>query len=391
MTQKEAERRIMAMFNPRRFSKPETLRKIAPQHLATFLLPHAEFFKNHGLELSESRIDYDALSDVLLNSDDSIPSELAEALFYVDELATPQGFDSIQEAIEGTKLDATIDAQTTPADLAIQVWLHDRRIIERLHAEQFLTRPRSFEYFMTTGDVRDCRELSDAEMTTFEYSLNDWFEKKRRGRTAKVFVYPKPDFIWFQVRHGEPFTREPSINADNEESSEYFRPMKYDLLGYNRLTGEMRIHAKTKGEKELYRKRFGEIFFCDEEYFDSASKFTLTPLQEDGADALLCGDVDGLEEVKLLEVQIFRGGTHKAVEIHKAEDVFAVMEERNTDRSYFRGVFKASFSFAFRGSKTPRTVTITGNKALYKRDGDSVIIERWFVVRGFAGDSGGVR
>ena len=34
-------------------------------------------------------------------------------------------------------------------------------------------------------------------------------------------------------------------------------------------------------------------------------------------------------------------------------------------------------------SKTPRTVTLSGNKAQYKRDDDSEILEQWFAARGF--------
>ncbi len=376
----------MATFNPRRFSKPETLRKVAKEHLIDFLRPHVDYFTSRGIDLpldQTQELDYEALSNVLLNSDTTTPPELAEALYYVDELSTQEGFDSIQEAIDGTEFEATINDDITFADLAIQVWMHDRDLIERLHAEQFLHRPRSFEYFMTTGEIQDCRKLNESELLLLESELNDWFEKKRRGRTAKVFVYHKPDFIWFLVRHGEPFTREPSLKENNEEGSEYFRPMKFDLLIYNPHIGEIRINAKSKGEKELYRKLFGKYFFGDEGYFDSSSKFTFDPLREAGADSLLCGDIDGLDEVKLKEVQIFRGGVHKEIEIRKAEDIFAAMAERDRNLSQTRGIFKASFSVKFTDSKTPRTVTITSNKAQYKRDDDSEILEQWFAARGF--------
>jgi len=376
----------MATFNPRRFSKPETLRKVAKEHLIDFLRPHAGYFRTRGVELPSDQtqeLDYEALSSVLLSSDTTTPLELTEALYYVDELSTQEGFDSIQDAIDGTDFDAIISDEITYADLAIQVWMRNHDLIERLHAEQFLHRPRSFEYFMTTSDLQDCRELDEAGLHTLESDLNDWFEKKRRGRTAKVFAYRKPDFIWFLVRHGEPFTREPSLKAGNEEGSEYFRPMKFDLLVYSPDIGEIRINANSKGEKDLYKTQFGRHFFGDDGYFDSSSKFTFDPLREDGADSLLCGDIDGLEEVKLKEVQIFRGGVQKEIEIRKAVDVFAAMAERDRDLSQTRGIFKASFSVKFTDSKTPRTVTITGNKAQYKRDDDSEILEQWFAARGF--------
>ena len=378
----------MATFNLRRFSKPEMLRRIDREHLIAFLEPHTDYFSARGVELpslnTEDELDYNALSEVLLNPSTSTPEDLAEALYYVNEMSTPEGFDSIQDAIDGTGIDVVIDKDAARADLAIQVWMKDRDLIERLHAEQFLFRPRSFEYFRATnGSIPEFEEPSEETIRALEADLDEWFSKKRRGRASKVFMYVKPDFVWFLVRHGEPFTRE-SIIKDGESSSVYYRPEKYDVLVYNPETGEIRMNARSKGEKELYRTKFGQHFFGDSEFFSGKSKFTLEPLREVGEDSLLCDDIDGLEWVRLKEFQIFRGGSQKEVEIRKAEDIFASLRERERSFPNSGPIIKASFLIKFADSKTARTVTISsGNRARFKRDDDADILEAWMTRRGF--------
>ncbi len=40
------------------------------------------------------------------------------------------------------------------------------------------------------------------------------------------------------------------------------------------------MNARSKGEKELYRTKFGQHFFGDSEFWGGKSKFTLEPLRE---------------------------------------------------------------------------------------------------------------
>jgi hypothetical protein len=378
----------MATLNLRRFSKPEMLRKIDRSHLITFFEPYTEYLSGRGIELpsaaAENGLDYTVMSNVLLNPNTSTPPEMSEALYYINEMSTPEGFDLIQEAIADTEIDVSISEDAAYGDLALQVWVQDRNIIERLHAEQFLFRPRSFEYFKCTREtIPDFEEPSEETVAALEADLDEWFAKKRRGRASKVFSYVKDDFVWFLVRHGEPFTRE-SIIKDGESKSLFYRPEKYDVIVYNPENGEIRMNARSKGEKELYRTKFGLHFFGDSEFFDGKSKFTLEPLRESGSASILCEDIEGIDWVRLKEFQIFRGGTHKEIEIRKAEDIFASLEER--DRSIPNGgrLSKASFQIKFADSKTPRTVTLSsGNRAQFKRDDDAEVLEKWLIRRGF--------
>ena len=84
------------------------------------------------------------------------------------------------------------------------------------------------------------------------------------------------------------------------------------------MIGEIRMNAETKGEKELYRKKFGLHLFGNEEFFSERSRFDLEPLRQIGEEALLCDDVEGIEYVRLKEVQFFWGGAHKDIEIRRS-------------------------------------------------------------------------
>ncbi len=172
----------MATFNLRRFSKPEMLRKIDRSHLITFFEPYTEYLSGRGIELpsaaDENGLDYSVMSNVLLNPNTSTPAEMSEALYYINEMSTPEGFDLIQDAIADTEIDVSIAEDAAYGDMALQVWVQDRDIIERLQAEQFLFRPRSFEYFKCTREpIPDFKEPTEEIIAAFDASLVEWFAK----------------------------------------------------------------------------------------------------------------------------------------------------------------------------------------------------------------------
>lgn len=378
----------MSAFNPRQFSKPETLRRIARSNLVALFRPFQDYLSMRGVSLPAAPpydgIDYDALCRVLLNPDNFTPQEMIEALFYINEMSTPEAFDALQDAIADTELDVEICEDAAHADLAVQVWLKEPAILERLHAEQYLFHPRSFEYFRTTSlPVPPFNHPDSETIRALEQALDAWFVKKRRGGASRVFVFPKQDFVWFLVRHGEPFTREAAIQ-NGESTSVHFRPEKYDVLVYDPAKGEIRMNARTKGEKQLYREEFGFHLFGNADYFDGQSRFSFEPLRKDGAASLVCSDVDGMERVRLKEVRFFHGGEFKELEIRKAEDIFAAFEQRGRLYPENVPITRCTFEIMFSDSKTPRMVTISSkNRAQFKRDDDAEILEEWMKRRGF--------
>jgi hypothetical protein len=380
----------MATLNPRRFAQPDTLKSIAHERLIAFLAPFAAYLADRELVLPDSsgeEIDYGLLSSILMSPDEKTPPAMADALYFVHEMATDDGMDRLLEAAKeaGISLDDT--PESTPADIAVQVWLKSPALIERMHAEVMVQRPKSFEYFAGKAGVRkDVPAPTAKQIAAVQADLDAWFVEHKRGTGSKVFVFPDKDHkgkAWILVRHGKTMTRE-GATKDGESSSVYYRPEVHDVLIYDATQDEIGINTGTKGEQKLYREVFGSHLFDDPAYFPEGDKFTLQPLIDDGADSLVCTDVDGIEWVKLKEVQRYWGGKHKEVETRRADDLFAAMTARSTSFSAGAKLIRAVFLVKFDGVKKARSVTIRPkNIAKYDRDEDSVRIEKWLVKRGF--------
>ena len=378
----------MATYNLRRFANAASLKAIAPQHLLEFLEPYRPYFENRDLTLPTSPasdgLDYERLVYVLMSPGTDTPEALLDALFFVNEMSADECMDILLEEAEtkGLSLDGKLDP--TAADVAVQVFLQDRQLLERKHAEQYLTRARVFEYFQTQArPVPAFKQPSWVTLVALELDLDNWFEKKKRGRGSRVFVYPKGDSIWFLVRHGDPFRREGSLDGD-QMSSVFYRPEKHDVLVYESAVGELRMNACNKGEKEIYRVEFGRNVFGNKDFFPGTGKYTLEPLRRDGAVSIVCTDVDGMDWVRLREVQFLRGGAEREIEIRKANDLFAALEGRGQSIPARAPILRASFHVKFTDAKSPRIVTIRpSNIAQYTRDSDADVVEDWLQKRGF--------
>ena len=378
----------MATYNLRRFAHPDGLKAITPDHLLALLKPHESYFESRGFTLWSPSVidglDYDHLVEVLMNPDSSTPVELIDALYYVHEMATPECMDVLLQEAENNGISLDANPNPTVSDVAVQIYIQNKDILERKHAEQYLNKPRSFEYFQTEeSPIPEYKMPSSEVVAALESDLDDWYESKKRGRGSRVFVYPKSDVVWFLVRHGDPFKREGSLDGD-KSTSVFYRPEKYDVLVYDLTLGEIRMHACGKGEKDTLRREFGRHLFKNENYFPGVGKYTLEPIREDKEASIVCTDVEGMEWVRLKELQFFWGGAEKEIEIRKANDIFAAYASRDRSLPKNARIIRASFLVKFTDSKTARTVVIRpSNIAQYARDDDAAMIEEWLKRRGF--------
>lgn len=197
----------------------------------------------------------------------------------------------------------------------------------------------------------------------------------------------RPDSVWFLVRHGDPFKRKGAIGENSESVGVYYWPEKFDVLVLDPTDGDLRINARNKGEKKEYRKVFGRHLYGSDGFFSVESKYTLEPLRKKGEDAI--APVEGMKEVLLTEVHFLWGGSFGERETRKADDIFGQYKARKARFPAKAPIIKACFRVTFSDSDTPRTVTIRPpNEALYLRDADSVIVEKWLKLRGFIAKKG---
>ena len=331
-------------------------------------------------------VDCEKLAEILMTPATDMPRDMAEALFNIHEMATPEGMDRLQDAAEGRGVELGLNGEVDPAGLAVRVWLRDSTLFLEVHAEYHLTQPKSFLSYLTdTNPVPELTLPSRETLTAMEARMDVWFEKKRRGRGCRVLVYPRDGECWFMVRHGEPCRREGTHEQQGEPSSVFYRPQQHDILVYGAARGEIRIHAGSKGERELYRKCFGAYLFSDENFFPGDGKYALKPLARDGASSMNCLDVEGIEWVRLREIEILWGrGVDAEREVRKGADLFASFEKRGYRLKEEWNLQRAVFSVKFADSKIARSVTIRpSNHAKYERDDDSVFLEDWLRKRGF--------
>lgn len=375
----------MATYNLKRFSSPEALKTISSDLLLALLNQYSQYFSSRGLTLPaqprEDGLDYERLADILMNPEKDTPPGLADALYFIHEMATPERMDVLLPAAErrGIRIDGKTDP--TPADVAIQVYLIDKDFLERQHAEQQVATRRSFEYFgANVFPVPEFTPPSAESLTALEADLDDWYEEKKRGRGSRVFVVSKTDAVWFLVRHGDPYTREGTFEGN--EPFVFFRPEKYDVLVYNLSSGDIRMNACSRGEKDFFRKRFGLHVFGDENFFPTGKTFTLEPLRN-GATSIACSDIAGMESVALKEIRFRWGGDQNEIEIRQANDVYAAFDARERDFPAKLPIIQAKFEIEFTESKAKRSLVLNPFRANYTRDSDSDVIQDWLAKRGF--------
>ena len=102
---------------------------------------------------------------------------------------------------------------------------------------------------------------------------------------------------------------------------------------------------------------------------------------------MACADIDGLEDIKLVEIQHQFLGPYNDKQTLRSNDVFASLESRDREFPNFGRLVSASFSVKFENAKRPRMVKVrTPNVANFDRKEDSHLIETWLRKRGFVNE-----
>ena len=144
----------MATFNPRIFTNPDRLKHIAPTRLLAFLDPWKAYFAARGVDLSAADpedMPLEEIAHVLMNPDATVPEDMVNALYYVDETASHKSMEQLLDRAAEAGIDIDDDTETSAADVAVQIWLAQPMLLQRHHAETVAFARSNFMYFAGSG------------------------------------------------------------------------------------------------------------------------------------------------------------------------------------------------------------------------------------------------
>ncbi len=371
--------------NLKSFGRLDILRTIDAANLGELFSQYREYFEARGCPLPArgEEPDYRALSKVLLASDEETPPELIEALHVIGSVGVPERIDDLLEVASLNGVDAG-DGGITPIDLALRIWLRAPKALQRLGRDDLFQKKLKFEHFPAANPEAPVQaDVLDKDLAPLEAELDLWFQNHKRGPGCNIGRNIPGGEARFAVDHGLPCKRERERKG-RESSALVYRPEKTDIVVYDLVSNELRVHASTVGEIRLYVSAFGKHLFGDEGRFQFSQKYTLDPLKERGRDALNCRGVDGLEWIKLREIQFDWGGAFKHIETDRGADLFLAFAVRGMAIPQEPVIRKAVFEVKLAGIDKPRLVSIKPpNTATFGRGEAVALIEQWLREQGF--------
>ena len=106
-------------------------------------------------------------------------------MFFIQEMSDDKHFEELSEQAEANNI--AIHEESTAADLALALWLHDPELLKRPHAEVMILKPKSFMYFQSDQKSPDIFALPKPEtMRTLEADMDAWFLKNKRGTGCRI-------------------------------------------------------------------------------------------------------------------------------------------------------------------------------------------------------------
>ncbi|TWU43997.1 hypothetical protein Q31b_15310 [Novipirellula aureliae] len=137
-------------------TNPEVVRTIDPPHLLELLSPYQKYLTTRGFKLparpSASKLDYEKLIHILATPSMDTPQDLLNALGMINDMATEQGMDALLSAARQVNIGLRLSGETSPADVAVQVWLANPAMLEAQHTWHTFKMPRRMECFSLAVD-----------------------------------------------------------------------------------------------------------------------------------------------------------------------------------------------------------------------------------------------
>ena len=385
----------MTTLNYQKFTDTHFLKTIKPKRLRRFLQPFGSYLATRGLDLKSTGQltdeQFDLLASIVKSPDGNAPAEMLDALHVVNGVSNRIGVDLLFDQIFGLPAKFADEDDPFAGDVAIEAFLLDKHTVQWMLSHRSNVQRRSFTAFQAAS--LELPKLP-ADMThatrCLERCIDDWYDSRCCGRGSTVLSHQDDAAAYFTISHGSTMHRQ-RILADGRHDHLVFRPLLDDIAIFDKLIGELRINAETQSQHELYRRMIGLHIFGDEALFPKGDLYTLAPLLEFREEPLSVASIDELTAAECHAVKILLPG-HKSEELTaRRQDVLEVLKDRidMLRRVGFAELrlTEAKFGLTFRESRRSRMVTIKPpNVAIYSRDGDGEVIERFLRFHGFIND-----
>ena len=382
----------MSTLKFKRFTKPHFLKQIGRDTLGQFFNRFSPALAEKQITPPAATLDDDAYYEAVARQAmavDGLPEALVEAVHAIEGMANEEGEDRLERATgeNGPAFQFCDDA--TMAEKAMQAWLANPEQFAVIFNELRLTRLASYDYYSSKLPMDQTALFALPSAQTIELMTADMeaaFRAKNRGqRTCHIEAHLMDGEYWLRIRHGDTYTRVTTLANGGKMSVLHFRPAKDDVVVLALRRDEIRIHAGTKWEKDLYRRTIGQRLFGEPNYFSERKIYTLDPLRSDGRDALDVSDLPGISKIVLRKFELaWPGEFHESI-IRKSMDVFASAEARKTLAIPESGqLIAAEFDFYFGDNPKPRKVSLRPPNILkLGRHCDATLVHRWLTQNGF--------
>lgn len=363
---------------------PRALGAISLPHLLALLEPHREFFVAKGLRLENRKelFDYEALLSILVDDRSGTPDALLDAIQMIGEMSSPEAMDRLLDEAHARDIPIEGLAEPTPADIAAQLFLSAREVLDREYVTGVSVPLRRYFYFRAAEESALAPMVPPADLPArLDRALDGAFVSRERGRLVRVAAFPSGPRVEYFIRRGGCNRRMPVVR-EGRASSVVVRPERHDVIVYDPAAREIAISADDGVEVALYREILGRELFGSERAFQDRGRFDLSPLRLQGRKALACGDVEGIRSVTLSELAWQERG-EKSIRIQQGTDLFR--ETRGLGRSLKSGVLLgATFSVTYGSRPIVRRLRIRPtNVAEYPFTADTTLFDDWLTRRGF--------
>lgn len=369
----------------RAFANPETLARLGPSSLDELLRPYRPDIERIGL-LTSGRVDTHTLERALCMAEHGLPTALVNELCVIEELGVSDNLDRLRDEVVRHGLDVTEHASC--ADLVVMLVRHAPDAVARLVAEQVSVARRCFQSYFALGEESPPAPTFDQSVIrALSQSLNEALIERCAGLGVQVYPVASTGGFRLMVRHGDALRREAVVDETSYDTERIaFHPQRYDVLIYTPGERELLVNVRRQRTVQTYLQHIGHHLFGNPHLFAGEGlplRYTLGPLRVDGEASLATSDVPGLDHVALTKL-VWVSNSHTGMRsTFHANNVLLGLEADGLAISSHARLSAATFRVRYRGGRESSVSITTPNKAVFGRESDIEVVQRWLRLRGF--------